>query len=548
MANNVNHEDQSDTDSEDSPKRRRVKYIRDKNLPPGWKYYDNGRGTICFRDGAGNRYSNRRKVLAHMFNTGGFSREAQYYIRDGLLDEGWCYHQELPPSWMYKQYNHKIEGVGTDILYILSPNGVIYRSKIKLKRHARELGLSDYDLKLLLDFKNEVSEETRKIEEPDSSWVYDKELVPLGWKRKKYSYKSGITKKMEEVYHYLTPDNIVLRGRKQVYDYMVKTGTFSREEFAKFHFNQKKSLREEKSLLKRRNKVDWGEWYEAAELGEGWMSRMCYYKSQRKCQYRAPDGKKFQSRVLAIKYIKSEGGDVEFPAKRRKSYNKFLKESKKPFNPGRRLNGKLVTVWDEWRSDEIPCLVGWQFSIGRKGDKRKIRYKSPGGFVFKSRGPLLRYLIENGLKSKDQLIILKKQLKTNQNLPVKDLLTNDKFIKNFDADTNYLEFLKIRYENESYRDIPEVSDPKLPFGWVKKNINGVDYFRDPSGQHVFNSRRLVVDHLRRNYLDYSHDYLRGILEDSESDSDLTVSEEESDGEDIEENNNKFGSKFEFVIC
>ena len=124
-------------------------------------------------------------------NSGGFSREAQYYIRDGLLDEGWCYHQELPPSWMYKQYNHKIEGVGTDILYILSPNGVIYRSKIKLKRHARELGLSDYDLKLLLDFKNEVSEETRKIEEPDSSWVYDKELVPLGWKRKKYSYKSG---------------------------------------------------------------------------------------------------------------------------------------------------------------------------------------------------------------------------------------------------------------------------------------------------------------------------------------------------------------------
>ena len=92
----------------------------------------------------------------------------------------------------------------------------------------------------------------------------------------------GITKKMEEVYHYLTPDNIVLRGRKQVYDYMVKTGTFSREEFAKFHFNQKKSLREEKSLLKRRNKVDWGEWYEAAELGEGWMSRksVAKYKLQ----------------------------------------------------------------------------------------------------------------------------------------------------------------------------------------------------------------------------------------------------------------------------
>ena len=94
---------------------------------------------------------------------------------------------------------------------------------------------------------------------------------------------------------------------------------------------------------------------------------MCYYKSQRKCQYRAPNGKKFQSRVLAVKYIKSEGGTVEFPVKRRKSYQKkFLEIPKKPFNPGKRLNGKLVTVWDEWRSDEIPCLVGWQFSIGKK--------------------------------------------------------------------------------------------------------------------------------------------------------------------------------------
>ena len=40
--------------------------------------------------------------------------------------------------------------------------------------------------------------------------------------------------------------------------------------------------------------------------------------------------------------------------------------------------------------------------------------------------------------------------------------------------------------------------------------------------------------------------MHSILENSESDSDLTISEDESDGEDIEEDNNKFGSKFEFV--
>ena len=44
-----------------------------------------------------------------MYKVGGFSKEAIYYIRDGLLDEGWFYHQDLPPSWMYKLYNHKIE-------------------------------------------------------------------------------------------------------------------------------------------------------------------------------------------------------------------------------------------------------------------------------------------------------------------------------------------------------------------------------------------------------------------------------------------------------
>ena len=80
---------------------------------------------------------------------------------------------------MYKQYNHKIEGVYTDILYILSPAGTIFRSKTKIKRHAEELGLTDYDLKLLLDFKSELYE-PRKVEDPDSDWIYDEALMPKG--------------------------------------------------------------------------------------------------------------------------------------------------------------------------------------------------------------------------------------------------------------------------------------------------------------------------------------------------------------------------------
>ena len=111
-----------------------------------------------------------------------------------------------------------------------SPRGIIYRSKVKIKKEAEELKLSSRDLKLLLDFKPDNNEEPRKIEDPDSDWVCD-EHCPDGWRRKRYCYKSGLTKKIEQVFHYLTPhpDNFVLRGKKQVYDYMKKSGTFNME-------------------------------------------------------------------------------------------------------------------------------------------------------------------------------------------------------------------------------------------------------------------------------------------------------------------------------
>merc|ERR1711936_623936 len=80
----------------------------------------------------------------------------------------------------------------------------------------------------------------------------------------------------------------------------------------------------------------------------------------------------------------------------------------------------------------------------------------------------------------------------------------------------------------SHADIPEEDDPKLPAGWKKKVINDVAYFKDPTGQHVFNSRKLVVEHLRNRDENLSRSDLLSILEESESDSDLTVSEEESD--------------------
>ena len=69
----------------------------DEYLPPGWKCYDSGRG-MSFKDDQGRRFPSRRKVLEFMIDDGNFGKEIIYYVRDGLLDEGWCYHQDLPPG------------------------------------------------------------------------------------------------------------------------------------------------------------------------------------------------------------------------------------------------------------------------------------------------------------------------------------------------------------------------------------------------------------------------------------------------------------------
>ena len=93
-------------------------YRSDPNLPKGWTYFDNGKGSMFYRNAAGKFIKNRRNVLAEMYLTGGFSREEIQYIRDGLVNEGWKYHQDLPVGWMLKQYTHKIEGVGTDVILL----------------------------------------------------------------------------------------------------------------------------------------------------------------------------------------------------------------------------------------------------------------------------------------------------------------------------------------------------------------------------------------------------------------------------------------------
>lgn len=148
------------------------------------------------------------------------------------------YHPDLPPDWMYKQYQHKIEGIDTNILYHLAPDGTIYRSKkmIMKKGEEGELGVDAGDLLRLINFKPEGYQEQKVVEEPDESWVFDPAKVPEGWRVRRYCFNNLKSSRVEEVFHYLTPDHTVLRGRKHVYNYMLDTETFNQADFDKFQF------------------------------------------------------------------------------------------------------------------------------------------------------------------------------------------------------------------------------------------------------------------------------------------------------------------------
>ena len=498
----------------------RPAYKTNEALPTGWTCYDNDRGQMFFRNEKGKFIKNRRHALAEMAKDGNgadarFTEQEISHIRDGLAQEGWSYAvplDSLPFGWLYKKYRHSIEGVDTDVLYLVAPNGSILRSKAMLKRNWKDLGLSESDLKKLLDFKPDGfqgAEDIKRLENPDDQWVHDPAMVPEGWMVKKYTFNSSHSNKVDEVFHYLTPCRQILRGRKQVLDYLSKTGTFSTEAFNKFPFN--------KSAVTAPYSPTWDQWEDTEDLPTGWKVRSGAFQAQRKKQYKSPVNQVFQSRSQVERFLKAASGGPTFSMPRRRQKQPSELE----------LGGG--TAWADWRSDDIPCLPGWQFSVGRQGNRRKIRYRSPEGLVFESRGPLISYLFENHLVDKQKLRTLKNLLKTNQGLTFDESRRNDKFIQHFSADQNLLFFVRQRYKNQV--NIEETTNPKLPEGWKVKNINGVDYFKteDENGCWVFYNRRLVVDFLRQNNSTMSQADLIDFLEESDPESELSDNEDKGEG-------------------
>ena len=59
----------------------------------------------------------------------------------------------------------------------------------------------------------------------------------------------------------------------------------------------------------------------------------------------------------------------------------------------------------------------------------------------------------------------------------------------------------------------------------------MDYFRDPTGNNVFNSRRLVVEFLRKTRYSLKDGELVGILAESSEESDLSDTDDENEEEE-----------------
>jgi hypothetical protein len=173
---------------------RRALYKEKAATPPsrpaGPSIYDNGKGIVSFRTAQHKFLKNRRLALGEMEGRG-FTGAQVAFIRDGMVLDGWNYHDNLPARWMYKQYNHKIKGVDKDVVDYLAPNGTNMRSKKSIKDRQVELGLGAADLQKLIDFWPSGFQENRILENPDSSWVHVAELLPAGWKLRKYNYNNS---------------------------------------------------------------------------------------------------------------------------------------------------------------------------------------------------------------------------------------------------------------------------------------------------------------------------------------------------------------------
>ena len=355
---------------------------------------------------------------------------------------------------------------------------------------------------------------------------------------RKYCFNNLKSSRVEEVFHYLTPNNTVLRGKKHVYNYMLDTETFNQDDFNKFHFSKReppvRKARQssgDQERVKRRRLASggegtrnggeeegkcWAPWTDAQDMPTGWLVRYSTSGGTVQAQYLSPDQQVFNTRTKAARYVKYQGQEM-----RETKVNNRLIES--------RLSGARQTTWDPWiPAEDIPLLPGWQFSIGHRRGQRRMRYMDTEGAIFVGRGALIRHLHANRLRKKEQLEVLKKLLKVNQTKHFEELRKNDKFIKHIEVDENYLTFLKHRYMN--HKEITEEEEPSLPRMWRKKKINGVDYFRDPSGNNVFNSRRLVVEFLRKTRYSLNDGELVGILEESSEESDLSDTDDESEAE------------------
>jgi len=281
------------------------------------------------------------------------------------------------------------------------------------------------------------------------------------------------------------------------------------------------------------NCIQWST--ETSGVPQGWKYK-CYSsfaKRQNKTilvhLYLTPGGKVIRGHRLLSEYLVQNGLHTQlfdqFALLKKPRVTETSRKNSVPRAP-KSKNVAAAVQADEsmlrWRDFDHSLLKDWKFKMLFLGSTApvSIHYMSPCGRVFKSRGPAIRFLLEERNLSYGQATYLKNIMKLRQT-NVCQLKKNDAYLKTVPTSQNLLIFLKQRYLNSGEE---EKEDSMFPPNWRKKIINGVEYIRNPEG-NVFNSRKLATDHMRASP-DYSQtEVLRMAMDDPDSESELSDEED-----------------------
>jgi len=442
----------------------------EEKLPHGWRVSEL-LNTTNFQLPGGQVLRGRHSALVHMIkNVNSYTQDEIDSMRMSLTKEGWNEDKNLPFLWRYKTFVTKYEAVKKTVCMFISPKGVVFRSKKKIRLNDDpSLELSSEDKAKIQAFQPDLPDQPpTEILDPGDDWEYDPQCLPKGWRKKQFQFQCKKLGRMKKYCNYLSPDNLAFRSKKAVLEYMEAKGTYSEEDKEKFLLIVKKT-----GVIRTTSRSTEASWILGdPTLPAGWKIRTNPWgknKEKGRQTFRSPCGQFFMSRRSVMAFMEEKGtyGPEEFNIVR--GGLKFKRKEKID-------NGED----DEWKFGDPTLPDGWRIKEHIWSSQVRQSFLSPCGESFNSRKGVMGFMTEQGTYTEADFDKVKSGLK---------------FVR---KDT--LEACKNEPELVPIGDWQE-EDATVPPGWkVKNNYWGgkvKQTFLSPDGQK-FTSRKGVMDFMKEN--------------------------------------------------